>query len=64
MYKANDKYDKRCAYHEQWVLPKKNEEVVAALNIVKDPQQQIALLVHSNCAVVFLRIVLNHIRSP
>ena len=37
VYKANDKYDKRCAYHEQWVLPKKNEEVVAALNIVKDP---------------------------
>ena len=32
-----DRYDNRSAYYEQWVLPvRKNGEVVAALNIVKD----------------------------
>lgn len=32
-----EKYDKRSTHYEQWVLPvRKNGEVIAALNIVKD----------------------------
>lgn len=37
IYIANDKYERRHAFYEQWVLPvKKNGEVIAVLNIVKD----------------------------
>lgn len=34
---ARDKYDKRAAYYEQWLLPvQENGTVIAALNIVGD----------------------------
>lgn len=34
---VKEKYEKKPAHYEQWILPvKKNGEVVAALNIVKD----------------------------